>query len=113
MQPIFAALTLFCAGDSTLTDNRFQDRFQYVDELRKFGAPDRRLRQQRAGRGRRAPAAGARARHGPARRRGGGPRRAGHRGRVAHRQLLPDLPRLPLLEEKLRGLGADVSVLED
>ncbi len=38
MQPIFAALTLFCAGDSTLTDNRFQDRFQYVDELRKFGA---------------------------------------------------------------------------
>ena len=38
MQPIFAALTLFCPGDSTLTDNRFQDRFQYVDELRKFGA---------------------------------------------------------------------------
>ena len=37
MQPILAALTAFCPGDSTLTHNRFQDRFQYADELRKLG----------------------------------------------------------------------------
>lgn len=38
MQPIFTALALFCPGDSTLTDTRFQDRFQYAAELRRFGA---------------------------------------------------------------------------
>lgn len=37
MQPIFAALALNIAGTSTITDLRFTDRFQYVDELKKFG----------------------------------------------------------------------------
>jgi UDP-N-acetylglucosamine 1-carboxyvinyltransferase len=38
MQPVFAALALFCAGETTLTDTRFLDRFAYTAELRKFGA---------------------------------------------------------------------------
>lgn len=38
MQPVFAALALFCEEESTLTDTRFQDRFQYVSQLRRFGA---------------------------------------------------------------------------
>jgi len=38
MQPVFAALALFCAGETTLTDTRFLDRFGYTAELRKFGA---------------------------------------------------------------------------
>ena len=37
MQPVFAALALFCAGETTLTDTRFLDRFGYTAELRKFG----------------------------------------------------------------------------
>lgn len=38
MQPIFAALALTIPGVSTITDLRFTDRFQYVDELKRFGA---------------------------------------------------------------------------
>jgi len=37
MQPIFAALALTIPGTSTITDLRFTDRFQYVEELRRFG----------------------------------------------------------------------------
>lgn len=38
MQPIFAALALSAKGISTIADLRFTDRFQYVDELKKFQA---------------------------------------------------------------------------
>ena len=38
MQPIFTALALAAHGESTITDMRFTDRFNYVEELRKFGA---------------------------------------------------------------------------
>ena len=38
MQPIFAVLALVSSGISTIADLRFTDRFQYVDELKKFGA---------------------------------------------------------------------------
>ena len=38
MQPIFAALALTIPGTSTITDLRFTDRFQYVEELKHFGA---------------------------------------------------------------------------
>jgi UDP-N-acetylglucosamine 1-carboxyvinyltransferase len=38
LQPIFAALSLTIPGTSTITDLRFTDRFQYVDEIKKFGA---------------------------------------------------------------------------
>jgi len=38
MQPIFAALALAIPGTSTITDLRFTDRFQYVEELKHFGA---------------------------------------------------------------------------
>lgn len=38
MQPIFATLALTANGISTIADLRFTDRFQYVNELRKFGA---------------------------------------------------------------------------
>jgi len=37
MQPLFASLASQCAGESTITDQRFTDRFQYVGELRKLG----------------------------------------------------------------------------
>jgi UDP-N-acetylglucosamine 1-carboxyvinyltransferase len=39
MQPVFAALAAFCEGPTTLTDNRFKQRFQYVEPLRAFGVP--------------------------------------------------------------------------
>lgn len=38
LQPLFAALALVAPGDSTITDQRFTDRFGYVKELRAFGA---------------------------------------------------------------------------
>ncbi len=38
LQPLFAALALAAHGDSTITDQRFTDRFQYVKQLRAFGA---------------------------------------------------------------------------
>ncbi|MDD5458688.1 MAG: UDP-N-acetylglucosamine 1-carboxyvinyltransferase [Phycisphaerae bacterium] len=37
MQPLFAALASQCQGESTITDQRFTDRFQYVNELKKLG----------------------------------------------------------------------------
>jgi UDP-N-acetylglucosamine 1-carboxyvinyltransferase len=37
MQPLFAALASQCQGESTITDQRFTDRFQYVEELKKLG----------------------------------------------------------------------------
>lgn len=37
MQPIFAALATTIPGTSTITDQRFTDRFQYVGEIKKFG----------------------------------------------------------------------------
>lgn len=37
MQPLFAALASQCEGESTITDQRFTDRFQYVNELKKLG----------------------------------------------------------------------------
>ena len=38
MQPLFAALALRAPGESTITDQRFTDRFAYVKELKSFGA---------------------------------------------------------------------------
>ncbi|MFC4025136.1 UDP-N-acetylglucosamine 1-carboxyvinyltransferase [Oceanobacillus longus] len=38
MQPIFATLALAANGISTIADLRFTDRFQYVEELKKFDA---------------------------------------------------------------------------
>jgi UDP-N-acetylglucosamine 1-carboxyvinyltransferase len=38
MQPLFAALALTTHGESTITDQRFTDRFAYVNELKSFGA---------------------------------------------------------------------------
>jgi UDP-N-acetylglucosamine 1-carboxyvinyltransferase len=38
MQPLFAALALKAHGESTITDQRFMDRFAYVKELKSFGA---------------------------------------------------------------------------
>ncbi len=38
MQPIFTALSTIAAGESAIRDTRFCDRFQYADELRRFGA---------------------------------------------------------------------------
>lgn len=38
MQPIFAAIALFARGESSITDTRFENRFQYVEEMRRFGA---------------------------------------------------------------------------
>jgi UDP-N-acetylglucosamine 1-carboxyvinyltransferase len=38
LQPLFAALALAAPGESTITDQRFTDRFAYVKELRAFGA---------------------------------------------------------------------------
>jgi len=37
MQPIFAAFASQCQGESTITDQRFTERFAYVSELRKIG----------------------------------------------------------------------------
>lgn len=37
MQPLFAALAATIEGETIITDMRFNDRFQYVTELRKFG----------------------------------------------------------------------------
>ncbi len=37
MQPLFAALALMADGESTITDQRFMDRFEYVKELASFG----------------------------------------------------------------------------
>ena len=38
MQPLFAALALKASGESTITDQRFTDRFAYVEQLKSFGA---------------------------------------------------------------------------
>jgi len=38
MQPLFAALASQCTGESTITDQRFTERFAYVGELKKLGA---------------------------------------------------------------------------
>ena len=38
MQPIFSVLALSIDGVSSITDLRFTDRFQYVEELKRFGA---------------------------------------------------------------------------
>ena len=37
MQPLLAALACTIEGESIVTDTRFAERFQYVDEFRKFG----------------------------------------------------------------------------
>jgi len=37
MQPLFAAFASQCDGESTITDQRFTERFAYVDELKKLG----------------------------------------------------------------------------
>ncbi len=37
MQPIFAALACTIDGESIITDMRFTERFQYVEEFKKFG----------------------------------------------------------------------------
>ena len=37
MQPLFAALAATITGESIITDMRFTDRFQYVEEFKKFG----------------------------------------------------------------------------
>ncbi len=37
MQPLLAALACTIKGESIVTDTRFTERFQYVDEFRKFG----------------------------------------------------------------------------
>lgn len=37
MQPIFAALASQCHGETTITDQRFTERFGYVTELKKLG----------------------------------------------------------------------------
>lgn len=37
MQPLLAALACTIEGESIVTDTRFNERFQYVDEFRKFG----------------------------------------------------------------------------
>jgi UDP-N-acetylglucosamine 1-carboxyvinyltransferase len=39
MQPLFAVFASRCYGESTITDQRFTERFQYVKELQKFGMP--------------------------------------------------------------------------
>lgn len=39
MQPLFAALAACCTGESTITDQRFTERFQYAEELKKLGVP--------------------------------------------------------------------------
>jgi UDP-N-acetylglucosamine 1-carboxyvinyltransferase len=39
MQPLFAVFASRCRGESTITDQRFTERFQYVKELQKFGMP--------------------------------------------------------------------------
>ena len=38
MQPLFTTLALKIQGTSTITDLRFTDRFQYVEELKQFGS---------------------------------------------------------------------------
>ncbi len=39
MQPLFAAFASQCHGETTITDQRFTDRFQYVNQLQKLGMP--------------------------------------------------------------------------
>lgn len=38
LQPLFATLAMMAPGVSTITDQRFTDRFGYIGELRSFGA---------------------------------------------------------------------------
>jgi UDP-N-acetylglucosamine 1-carboxyvinyltransferase len=38
LQPIFAVLASQCRGESSITDQRFTERFQYIAELKKLGA---------------------------------------------------------------------------
>jgi UDP-N-acetylglucosamine 1-carboxyvinyltransferase len=37
MQPVFAALASQCHGETTITDQRFTERFGYVTEFKKLG----------------------------------------------------------------------------
>ena len=37
MQPLYSVLAAVARGESTVTDMRFTERFQYVEELKKFG----------------------------------------------------------------------------
>ncbi|MDK2971483.1 MAG: UDP-N-acetylglucosamine 1-carboxyvinyltransferase [Candidatus Sumerlaeota bacterium] len=39
MQPLFAAFASKCEGSTSVTDQRFTERFQYAAELRKMGVP--------------------------------------------------------------------------
>ncbi|MCK4660086.1 MAG: UDP-N-acetylglucosamine 1-carboxyvinyltransferase [Phycisphaerae bacterium] len=39
MQPLFAAFASQCKGESSVTDQRFTERFQYTTELQKLGMP--------------------------------------------------------------------------
>jgi UDP-N-acetylglucosamine 1-carboxyvinyltransferase len=39
MQPLFAAFASQCHGESSITDQRFTERFQYITELQKLGIP--------------------------------------------------------------------------
>ena len=39
MQPLFAVYASQCEGESTVTDQRFAERFQYVAELQKLRVP--------------------------------------------------------------------------
>jgi UDP-N-acetylglucosamine 1-carboxyvinyltransferase len=39
MQPLFTSYASRCRGESTVTDQRFAERFQYVSELQKLGVP--------------------------------------------------------------------------
>jgi len=41
MQPLFAVFASQCSGESTITDQRFTERFQYVKELQKLEMPIR------------------------------------------------------------------------
>ena len=37
MQPLYSVFASVIPGESTVTDMRFTDRFQYVEQLKKFG----------------------------------------------------------------------------
>ena len=38
LQPIFSSYLLFSSGNSIVSDRRFKDRYQYIEELKKLGA---------------------------------------------------------------------------
>ena len=109
LQPLVIALNSIADGAAMVTENIFEGRFVFVNELARLGADVRTDGHHAVVRGRAAPlrGTGARQRH-PGRRRAD-PGRAGGRGRHPRQRHLPRRPRLPAASTRRCGTSVPTS----